>query len=271
MFFNNQWNPISELDVIGEMQRFANANPGDPRDIDAMIKYLKSWEGVAPYNGNRKTPFVHDDWRASGMFNDHAPAESRWDYLFRGMQDFVEVLESTPAEEKISLVVFNDGAEARSSLTLNYQAVLDQVEGIIPDNGTAIHLGLGQGLAKVLEEDNSRPFTEKFIVVMTDGENNNINGVPGSGDAAVLQAANDVLVDAEAAGKEVTIHTLTFGDGSGISANPDFPHASAQPWEGVMVDVAAISGGEHFHAEEAEELQLKLREIANIQPTIFTF
>jgi len=64
---------------------------------------------------------------------------------------------------------------------------------------------------------------------------------------------------------------LSHGDGTGITPNPNFPHASDEKWRGAMVEVARIGNGEHFHAEEAEELQPKLKQIANIQPTIFTF
>jgi len=261
----NQFVFRNDVDVITGMENFRNANPGDGRDIDAMLKYMKSWEGVTPYNGNRKPNLGQDQWRAAGMFNDHAPIESRWDYLFRGIQDFVEVLETTPAEETISLVAFDSQAEALVRLTSDYTAVLDEVETIIPNNGTAIEKGMTEGLELVLEQGVTRPFAEKVIVVMTDGVNSE------GGAQRVIDGARDVVADAEATGEEITIHTLTFGDGTGITPNPDFPHASEQPWRGAMVEVAEIGNGEHFHAEEAEELQPRLRQIANIQPTIFTF
>ena len=263
-YFNRRWNYVSGFDTISKMQQFHNNNPGDDRDIEAMLKYVKSWEGVSPYGGNRKSNFHHDQWYNAGMFNHHAPVESRWDYLHRGINDFVDVLEGTPAEEKISLVAFNSQAEALVTLTSNYQSVLDEVESIIPKDGTAIHHGMTEGLEMVLEDGVTRPFAEKVIVVMTDGVNN-------AGSAAVIQGAEDVVADAHASNEEITIHTLTFGDGTGTTPNPDFPHSSEQPWVGVMVDVAEIGNGEHFHAEEAEDLQPKLRQIANILPTIFTF
>ena len=257
---NNQWVWTSDLDIISELEQFNLDNPGDSRDIPAMIDYAKSWEGVSPYNGNRKSSFKTDTWLNSGLFNDHAPVESRWDYLYRGIQDFVDVLEVTPAEEKISLVVFDSVATAPVALTLNYQAVLNEVESIIPVNGTNISDGMREGLERVLEEDASRPFTEKIIVVMTDGQNNN-------GDQVVIDEAQAVKSE----NPEITIHTLTFGEGTGLQPNPNYPGAGESQWDGVMVDVAQVGGGEHFHAEEADELQQKLKEIANILPTIFTY
>lgn len=262
--FDGKWNYVSGFDTINKMQQFHNNNPSDPRDIAAMLKYVKSWEGVSPYGGNRKSEFANDQWYNAGMFNHHAPIESRWDYLHRGINDFVTVLESTPAEEMVSLVAFNSEAEALVTLTSNYQSVLDEVEAIIPRDGTAIHHGMSEGLELVLQPGVTRPFAEKVIVVMTDGVNN-------AGASVVIQAAHDVVADAQADNEEITIHTLTFGDGSGITTNPDYPHASDQAWNGAMVDVAVIGNGEHFHAEEAEDLQPKLKQIANIQPTIFTF
>ncbi len=264
-FFNGRWNFVSGFDTIDKMQQFHDNNPGDERDIESMLKFVKSWEGVSPYGGNRKSGFNHDPWYASGMFNNHAPVESRWDYLHRGINDFINVLEATPAEEKISLVSFNSEAEALVTLTSNYQRVLDEVEVIIPRDGTAIEKGMTEGLELVLEDGVTRPFAEKIIVVMTDGVNSQ------GGAARVISGAEDVVADAEASGEMITIHTLTFGDGTGITTNPDFPHASNQPWKGAMVEVAVIGNGQHFHAEEAEDLQPKLKQIANIQPTIFTF
>ena len=263
--FNGQWNWVDGFDTIDKMQQFANDNPSDDRDIDAMLKYLKSWEGVSPYVGNRKSGFDHDPWYNAGMFNNHAPVESRWDYLHRGINDFIDVLNNTPAEENISLVAFNSEAEPLATLTHDYQKVLDEVEAIIPRDGTAIEKGMSEGLELVLEEGVTRPFAEKIIVVMTDGVNSQ------GGAARVIEGAEGVVSKAEADGEVVTIHTLTFGDGTGITANPNFPASSDQPWEGAMVEVARIGNGQHFHAEEADELQPTLRKIANILPTIFTF
>ena len=258
---NNRWVFLRNgFDIIDEMEQFNSNNPGDSRDIPAMIDYAKSWEGVSPYRGNRKSSFVTDSWLDQGLFNDNAPVESRWDYLYRGIQDFVDVLENTPAEEKISLVVFDSVATAPVPLTLNYQAVLDEVESIIPLSGTNIQNGMREGLERVLEEDASRPFTEKIIVIMTDGQNND-------GGEVVINEAEAVKGE----NPEITIHTLTFGEGTGLQPNPNYPAAGETKWDGVMVEVAKVGEGEHFHAEEADELQEKLRQIANIQPTIFTY
>ena len=254
---------VQSLDVIGEMQQFAADHPGDQRDIPAMLNYMKSWEGVAPYTGNRKSPFDHSDWQAAGRWN-HAPAESRWDYLFRGINDFIDVLELTPAEEKISLVAFSSEAEALVRLTDNYQGVLDAVEKIIPQGSTFIDKGLTEGLELVFEAGVTRPFAEKIIVVMTDGINR-------GGSRVVVNEAERIVNEVEANNEVITIHTLTFGDGTGITPNPNYPNSSDRRWDGEMVEVAIIGNGEHFHAEEAEELQPKLKQIANIQPTIFTF
>ena len=256
-YYNDQYNYVSGFDVIAALRNFRDANPGDSRDLDAMIAYMVSWEET----GNRKNPFVTDNWIASGMFNDHAPEESKWDYLYRGLQDFVEVLEHTPAEEKISLVVFDINADAKHSLTSDYDAILDEVAAIIPNSGTSIHDGMDVGLTKVLEPGVTRPFAEKIIVVMTDGEN-------------TFEQYRDEPINAARRAKsenpEITIHTLTFGYGTGITESND-PETGLAVYEGVMVDVAEVGSGEHFHAKEAEELRKKLIVIANIQPTVYTF
>ena len=260
-YFNDQYNYVAGFDAIEALRNFRNANAGDARDLDAIIDYMVSWEGVEGESGNRKENFPAQEWIDSGLFNDHAPNESKWDYLYRGIQDFVDVLNKTPAEELISLVVFDRSAEARHSLTSDYNAILEEVASIIPNRGTSIEDGMDEGLEKVLEEGVTRPFAEKIIVVMTDGENSD----PNRRDqpiAAAQQAKSDH--------PEITIHTLTFGYGTGITETAD-PETGLPLYEGVMVDVAEVGGGEHFHAKEADELRQKLKAIANIQPTVYTF
>ena len=257
---DGEYKYVAGFDAIAALRNYRNANTNDARDLDAMIEYMLSWEGVEGYAGNRKTTFSASPWIASGMFNNHAPIESKWDYLHRGLEDFVDVLNKTPAEEKISLVVFDSNAEAKHSLTSDYEAILDEVAAIIPNSGTSIHEGMETGLNKVLEPGVTRPFAEKIIVVMTDGEN--AQGFEREPVAAAQRAKTE--------NPEITIHTLTFGNGTGITETTD-PETGLAQYEGVMVDVAEVGGGEHFHAKEAEELRKKLKTIANIQPTVYTF
>ena len=270
---DGKWYYHNGFDIIPDMKKFRNDNPGDPRDLDAMVKYAESWEDTS----NRKTTTdVTSDWIDSGMFENFAPRESKWDYLHQGMEAFVEILERTPAEEKISLVLFNGDAEGKSTLTSDYDMLLDIIAKTVPTGGTSIHSGMDVGLEKVLEPGFTRPFAEKIIVIMTDGSNS---------DPALRQEPVRTAERFVADNREVVLHTLTFGTGSDTTwtinpdASPGYGGGSKYIYDGVMVDVAEVGGGQHFHAHSVgdedgvldDSLEAKLREIANIRPVVFTY
>ena len=229
------------------------------REAQQLAAYAVSWEQ------NRVREFVTRDQRAAGTLLKR-PDESRWDYLERGIQAYIDVLEDTPAQERLSLVVFNSEANTETLLTEDYQLITDTVAGIVPNLGTSIHEGMEAGLNAVLQLDRPvddrtiRPFAERSIVIMTDGNNSDPN------------LRTEPVVVAERFAKEnpeVTLHTLTFGTGAGtqISVGPD----GLPLFSGVMVDVARVGRGFHFHAEEGDMLIENLETLALILPTIFTF
>ena len=94
---------------------------------------------------------------------------------------------------------------------------------------TAISAGIDDGI-KVLTGKKIRPFAVKTMILMTDGIHN-------LGPEPILSARN-------AAKKDIVIHTITFSDDADIKR---------------MKDVAAATGGKHFHAHDrgraGEDLQ----------------
>jgi Ca-activated chloride channel family protein len=105
---------------------------------------------------------------------------------------------------------------------------------------TAISAGIDDGI-KVLTGKKIRPFAVKTMIVMTDGIHN-------LGPEPVLSARN-------AAKKDIVIHTITFSDDADIKR---------------MEDVAAATGGRHFHAPTAEDLARIFKEIASTLPVMLT-
>lgn len=180
---------------------------------------------------------------------DAAPSHSRWEALVGAMNVFFDVLEKTDQEEQVALVVFSSAAQAESILTSDYDLLRTVVAGIVPIGGTQIGEGLRRGLQEVVnyensgEPSNSRKFAEKMIVVMTDGDGQGLSPVP-------------VARNFKQHHPEAIIHTVTFGEGAS---------------QGPMVEVADIAGGNHYHANNSDELAEEFREIANIPPTIFTY
>ncbi|MFT5299779.1 MAG: hypothetical protein ACI87E_003296 [Mariniblastus sp.] len=181
--------------------------------------------------------YTYDWGYASG-----AARYSRWYYLDLGVTAFLNVLENTDQEERVSLVTFNSEATLDTELSDDYEAIRNRVTSINPYAGTAIGDGMETGLPQIIEGDTARPFAAKTIVVLTDGENNAGEDPETAVDNIVAQHA-------------VTIHTVTFSFGADKEA---------------MEAVAEAGHGRHYHADEGEALVEIFEEIANNLPTILT-
>jgi hypothetical protein len=265
-FDNNGTQATLNTDNVSVVDALAGYSaPGvTSEQVSELVAYAQTWEE------NRYDIFKSDDQFSAGVLSAR-PDESRWDYLERGIQAYVDELETTPADEKLALIVFDSGAHAESILTSDYDAIMNKVKGIVPLNGTSIHDGMQVGLDEVLQlntpvdQRTVRPFASKSIVIMTDGNNSDSSKL-----LEPVEVAKQFAIDHE----EVLLHTLTFGYGAGTSLNPDFPDPTdpdVRKWDGVMVDVAIEGRGKHFHASDGEELIDNLKILALILPTIYTY
>ncbi len=181
--------------------------------------------------------------------NSAAPRHSRWDQLEEAVEAFIDVLERTDQEERVSLVTFNSSASLVESITSDYPDIVDKVVGIAPKNGTNIQDGMQIGANSILDEatyPNARFYAAKTIIIMSDGEQT-VGSMTPSQKAAQIVGQNNVV-----------IHAVTFS--TNISANA---------WA-EMDEVARIGGGKHYHADTGEQLVAIFREIANSLPTIIT-
>jgi Mg-chelatase subunit ChlD len=140
-------------------------------------------------------------------------------------------LKKTPQEELVSLSVYSTTAKKVLPLTNNLDAISSRFSQFAPNGFTAIGEGLKVGLDSVRNDPLARPFAEKTVVIMTDGNHN--TGV-----------SPDVI--ARTAGA-TTIHTITFG----ADAN-----------QNLMRTVAKIGGGTFLHANNNQELVAAFKEIA---------
>jgi hypothetical protein len=251
------------VSVIDALQGYSDPDVSSEQ-VQELVAYAQSWED------NRFDIFNSNSQYNAGLLSSR-PDESRWDYLERGIQAYVDELETTPADEKLALIVFDSGAQAESVLTDDYNVIMNRVRSIVPLNGTSIHDGMQVGLDEVLQLDTPesqrtvRPFASKSIVIMTDGNNSNSSLL-----REPVKVAKQFAMDHE----EVVLHTLTFGFGAGTEENPNFPDPNdpdVRRYEGVMVDVAIEGRGKHFHAADGEELIDNLKILALILPTIYTY
>jgi Mg-chelatase subunit ChlD/Flp pilus assembly protein TadG len=243
-----------------------------------MYEYMQDWENYA--KNDWRTQSQYNALYDSGFMN-HAPRHSRWTNLVAGVDAFLNVLGGdpdnpstlgTPQKEMVSLTTFSNvdtGANipaARVDVALTdddilhggtayYQNIRDVIADIVPLGGTSIGDGLSSGLPPIIDpdwaEDNNmsgaaaRPFAEKTIVVLTDGQNN--HGAPDP-----EQTVIDMLDEAQ---QPVTIHAVTF------TVNAD---------KVAMGKVAKAGGGKAYHADNGSALVGIFEEIANNLPTILT-
>jgi hypothetical protein len=237
--------------------RFMGINDFEPRQIASSVRLDRDICLVIDRSTSMKLPLSStSEWILpwdprlwSPPFND-----SRWKPVETAVYAFVAELEKTPHEEHVSLVSF------ASSMTLagivNTDSDIDQVLhkdsskvlnalDLISDrafNGyTNIAAGIANGVNALTDSSKARPFAGKTMIVLTDG-------VPTAGGSPVAAAQAAAL-------KNITIHTITFGQTTD---------------QGLMMSVASVTGGKHFHAPDAAKLTAIFKEIAQSLPVILT-
>lgn len=175
-------------------------------------------------------------------------ATSRWKILDGAVRVFVDELNNTDADEKVALATYSSdlsstnycGVSSAPStldrrLDSNLAAItqaMDRLTTAVWNGNTYIESGMRTGLAALVDTRYSRAGAERIMILLTDGNEN----------VGSAMAATTGCVDAG-----VTVHTITFSN----SAN-----------QRTMRDVANACGGQHYHADSAEELRQVFRELA---------
>jgi Ca-activated chloride channel family protein len=181
------------------------------------------------------------------------PTRSRWGALNIAMEAFLQELDKTAQDERVGMASYSSDtkecgftykiSQIDSDLVSNYDNIRKVMKDLSsrPVKGrTAISAGIDEGIT-VLTGKKARPFAVKTMVLMTDGIHN-------LGPEPVLSAQN-------AAKKGIVIHTITFSGDADIKR---------------MQDVAAATGGRHFHAPTAADLAKIFKEIAATLPVLLT-
>ena len=166
---------------------------------------------------------------------------SRLEALQAAVNVFLNEVEQSSPNSAISLTAYTTNAYRLVPLTEDFNQIRNQVGSFVPLAWTNIHQGLEFGSDSLEEDPGRRPFADRTIVLMTDG-NYNVGGIPyPSADLA--------------AGREHTIHTITFSSGAD------------QP---TMREVARRGNGIHLHADDAGDLAAAFEEIARTLSVILT-
>ena len=153
---------------------------------------------------------------------------------------FLEVLEDDGYVDLVALASYNQTARLDQSLTSDLNRIRLAMSLMIADGQTNIGGGISTGQA-ALRSIYARPYTEKTMIVLTDGNHNT--------------GYNPILAAQDAARYGIVVHTITFG-----------PEANQQ----LMQQIAQITGGTSYHAPDGDSLREIYRRIALTFGTVLT-
>jgi hypothetical protein len=178
---------------------------------------------------------------------------SRWSKAAAAVNAFLDAVELTRPIEHVSIVSFSSNSSScgrsvlsstiDSNLSVNYslaRSAIAQLGSQPIIGGTNVAAGIDKAV-EVLTGANIRPFAQKTIIVMTDGQWN--------------EGRSPVLAARDAAARGIKVHAITF------SENAD---------ETSMQGVATEGGGKHFHAPDGNALRQIYEEIAFTLQIILT-
>lgn len=163
--------------------------------------------------------------------------------------------------DRIGLIGFGPMAYSFVPPTLDHGWLTGQLErlkpGIIGDM-----TGIAAPLASGIHRLKNSPAPRRVIVLFTDGRNNVENMISPQETAALGKEEN------------VTIHTVGIGSDNAFVQGNHFGRTVFQPVadgfdEAMLKAIAAHSGGQYFHAEDAAGMRRVMEEINKLETTSF--
>ena len=177
-------------------------------------------------------------------YGDPVPPNSRWLDLIASAQGFFDELTATAKIEKIGLASYADNASRDVELTADYSLINDHllsISSVFKGGKTNVGEGIKKGIDIVTNTSFSRPWANNALVLLSDGNHN---------------TGTDPLVAAdEAVTKDIPIYTVSF---------------SAEADQLLMQQIADMTGGTHYHAVDAQQLNDAFRSIARRLPSMLT-
>lgn len=182
------------------------------------------------------------------------PTASRWASLAIAVNDFLNIAGGVTTPPHVALVTWGSTMTDSKATPTSWQAVVREtplntqyqpMRNAISQRGSKMMMG-GTNLSAGMDEARivlqaSGKLANKTIIMMTDGQWNQ-----GRNPLAAAQ-------DCQAAG--IVVHTVTF-----------LPESDQQ----TMKDVATMTGGRHYHADDQAELQIVFQELARSLPIVLT-
>ncbi len=188
------------------------------------------------------------------------PRNSRWAQLSRAVATFLLEVNRRNVKPDLALVTWASylGTNTTESILTggqtypamnrdidlgsNFGTLMSSIRGrgnLYMLGGTNLSAGIDEGVAIIATQ--GRPDAKKTLIVMTDGLWNTGRDP--------LEAAQDAVDEG------IVIHTITFLDRADQT---------------TMIDVAELTGGRHFHASNAVELDAIFNELARTLPVALT-
>ncbi len=181
---------------------------------------------------------------AGWLFGNHVPPLSRWLDLVTSVEGFCAELDDTAKVETVGLCSYSSTSRRDADLTSNYSTIMAELNSISEhfDGGaTNIGDGIADGIAAVLDPLHARPWANQALVLMSDGNHNT--------------GSDPIAAAGQAASLGIPIYTVSF---------------SQEADDVLMQQIADMTGGTHYHAINAAQLNAAFRAIARNLPSLLT-
>ena len=179
---------------------------------------------------------ANKDWEIDGE------RVTRWEGVKQVLRQFIEKREG----DRLALVFFGSNAYLQAPLTTELDVIdfmLDETDVGMAGQMTAIGKAIGYSL-DIFKGDS---LDQKVLLLLTDGQDDGRGIFPT--DAAKMAARDSV-----------TIYTIGIGEATGRNDGLD---------EETLKQIAEISGGEYFLAQDPEQLQQAYTTLNELEPIEF--
>ncbi|MCM2370962.1 vWA domain-containing protein [Aporhodopirellula aestuarii] len=211
-------------------------------DVSVVVDRSGSMRYAADESSQTRSPPVAEP--AGWQTGDPVAPNSRWLDLVASVNSFCNELSQTAKIEKVSLCGYAHASACHQTLTDDYQLISDELDTLSANfygGSTNVGDGILEGLASVSDPKYCRPWASNALVVMSDGNHNT--------------GTDPIYAAGEAIKKSVPIYTVSFS----FEAN-----------QGLMQRIADMTGGTHYHAEDAQQLNEAFKQIARRLPSMLT-
>lgn len=161
--------------------------------------------------------------------------------------------------DRIGLVIFSGESFTQCPITIDHsilKSLIDKIKSGMIEDGTAIGMGLATSVAR-LKDSKSK---SKVIVLLTDGINN--MGFVSPQTAAEIAHTYGIRVYTIGVGTR-GLAPYPFNTQFGIQ----YQNVEVQIDEGILKEIASITGGKYFRATNSKSLESIYKEIDGLEKT----